>query len=165
MRAIRWFGLASLAAVVAACGGKDEAQVDEALSRDLSLAANAQPYGQQFVSPMEMGQYPQGYQQYPQQYAPYPQGYYPQQPAPAQVVYRAPATPRASSGTIYRAPAPAPQPTVRRNTKRDALIGATAGAIAGAAIGRDVKGAAIGAAAGGILGAVVGHTIDVERTP
>ena len=163
MRAIRWFGLASLAAVFAACGGKDEAKVDEALSRDLSLAATASPYGQQFVSPMEMGQYPQGYQQYPQGYSPYPQPVYYPQPAPQQVVYRAPARRTASSGTIYRAPAP--QPTIKRNTKRDALIGATAGAIAGAAIGRDVKGAAIGAAAGAILGGVVGHTIDVERTP
>lgn len=139
----------------AACNGKSESAVDEALSRDLALAATTQPYPQQFMSPMEMG-YAQGYGQYPQ----YP--VYGQQQQP---VYRYPApqpvaTRRASTGTIYRAPTRS-EPI--RHTKRDAMIGATAGAIAGAAIGRDVKGAVIGAAAGGLLGAVVGHTIDVER--
>ncbi|HEU4563569.1 MAG TPA: YMGG-like glycine zipper-containing protein [Gemmatimonadaceae bacterium] len=169
-------------ALLAACGreaDKPSAAAD-ALSRDLALAATAQPYGQQFVSPQELGyaqgQYPQPYPQgYPQPYgqpygyqpAPYGQQpvYYPQ-PAPQQVVYRAPArttSSASSSGRIYRAPAPAP--TVKRNTKRDAMIGATAGAVMGSVIGRDVKGAVIGAAAGGLLGAVVGHTIDVERTP
>lgn len=164
-------------ALLAACSreaDKPSAAAD-ALSRDLALAATAQPYGPQFVSPQELG-YAQGqYPQYPQPYgqpygyqpAPYgPQPvYYPQQ-APQQVVYRAPArstSGASSSGRIYRAPAPAP--TVKRNTKRDAMIGATAGAVMGSVIGRDVKGAVIGAAAGGLLGAVVGHTIDVEKSP
>jgi hypothetical protein len=159
------------AVVLAACGRQERTANagDEALSRDLALAATAQPYPQQFLSPQEMGYgqpYPQPYPQYG--YAT-PQGYYPaSQPA----IYRYPApapAPRStstrSSGTIYRAPAPAPEPTVKRNTKRDAVIGAAAGAIAGSVIGRDVKGAVIGAAAGGILGAVVGHTVDVERRP
>ncbi|MDQ3698242.1 MAG: YMGG-like glycine zipper-containing protein [Gemmatimonadota bacterium] len=155
-------------AIVAACVREaPRSSADDALSRDLAIAATPQPYGQQWISPQELG-YAQGQyaQPYGQPYGYAPPGYYP--PAPAPVVYRYPApapAPRAtsSSGQIYRAPAPAP--TIKRNTKRDAMIGATAGAVAGAAIGRDVKGAVIGAAAGGLLGAVVGHTIDVERSP
>jgi len=159
MRTYRWIAVIPvLLLAVAACGGESESAVDEALSRDLALAATAQPYPQQqFMSPMEMG-YAQGYPGY---------GQYPQYPVygQQQPVYRYPApqpvsTRRASTGTIYRAPTRS-EPI--RHTKRDAMIGATAGAIAGAVIGRDVKGAVIGAAAGGLLGAVVGHTIDIER--
>lgn len=157
----RWFLIVpAVALALAACSGRQQPQADDALSRDLSLAASAQPYqAQQYMSPAEMGyQGQQGY--YPQ-----PQGYYPQAypPRPAQVVYRYPApaaqrtVSRASSGTVY-----APREPVR-NTKRDALIGVAAGTIAGAAIGRDAKGALIGAAAGGLLGAIVGHTIDVQH--
>ena len=166
----RYLMLAPAAVLIAACGRQDRAASagDDALSRDLALAATAQPYPQQFVSPQELG-YGQPYQQpYPQYGYAAPQGYY---PAPQPAVYRYPApapAPRSTStrsGTIYRAPAPAPQPTVVRNTKRDAVIGAATGAIAGAVIGRDVKGAVIGAAAGGLLGAVVGHTVDVQKRP
>jgi hypothetical protein len=164
----RYLVLLPAAVMLAACGRQERTAgtADEALSRDLALAATAQQYPQQFVSPQELG-YGQPYQQYPQQYG-YgaPQGYY---PAPQPAVYRYPAPARRTtstrSGTIYRAPAPAPQPTVVRNTKRDAMIGAATGAIAGAVIGRDVKGAVIGAAAGGLLGAVVGHTVDVQKRP
>lgn len=163
MRTISRFLLVPAIALAAACGKEDRATStqNEMLSRDLALAASAQPYGQQFVSPQELGYAPQQYGQFGYGV---PQGYPHAQPVP--VVYRYPApvaqrtTAPRSSGTIYRAPAPR-EPV--RHTKRDAMIGATAGAIAGAAIGRDVKGAVIGAAAGGILGAVVGHTIDVER--
>jgi hypothetical protein len=163
-------------AIIAACGRADKPDATaDALSRDLQLAATAQPYGQQFVSPQEMGyagQYPQPYgmQQPYGAYGQYPQPaygqpvYYPQ--APTQVVYQPAPRRTSSSGTIYRAPSRVPSGTVtKRNTKRDALIGATAGAVMGSVIGRDVKGAVIGAAAGGLLGAVVGHTVDVQRAP
>ncbi len=148
MRWIRGLALVPLAALALACSGRDQPRrVDEALARDLGLAASPVP-PQQFVSPAELG-YAQGYQQ------PYGQGY----PAPTPVVYRSAPRRGASTGTIYRAPEPV------RHTKRDAMIGATAGAVTGAVIGRDVKGAVIGAAAGGLLGAVVGHTIDVDKRP
>src|ERR687896_435749 len=54
----------------AACGGSDdENRMDDALSKDLALAASVQPYQpQQFMSPYEMQygpQYPQGYYQQP----------------------------------------------------------------------------------------------------
>jgi hypothetical protein len=164
---VRWMIL-PVVAVLAACGGQDNSeQLDEALSRDLALAASMQYPQQQFMSPMEMGyaQYPYG--QYPQQqlYDQYGRPVYAPQPAaqgaPAQqAIYRAPApvrtTTRASTGTTVRR-----EPI--RHTKRDALIGATAGAVIGATISRDVKGALIGAAAGGLLGGVVGHTIDVQH--
>ncbi|HEX6534507.1 MAG TPA: YMGG-like glycine zipper-containing protein [Gemmatimonadaceae bacterium] len=178
MRRLRWFlAIPAVALTAAACSGKEQPKVDDALSRDLSLAATAQPYQpQQFVSPAEMG-----YGQLPQQgYAPGaypPQGYY---PAPQQVpvVYRsgypasapapAPAPRRtvrraSSSGPVYSSSAGSVQREPVRHTKRDALIGVAAGTIAGAAIGRDTKGALIGAAAGGLIGAAVGHSIDVEH--
>ena len=149
----------------AACGGADdESRMDDALSKDLALAASVQPYQpQQFMSPYEM--------QYGQQY-PQP-GYYPQPMYPQAPVYQ-----RVNQGGYYPAPAPAPRQTtarstgtvarqpvvVRRNTKRDAVIGATAGAAIGAVTSRDrLKGAVIGAVAGGVLGGVIGHTVDVER--
>jgi uncharacterized protein YcfJ len=157
---VRWL-IVPVVAVLAACGGQsDSERLDEALTRDLALAASMQYPQQQFMSPMEMGyaQYPYG--QYPQQmYGQYPQPVY-APPVAQQAIYRAPAparmTARASTGaTVRREPV--------RHTKRDALIGATAGAVIGATISRDVKGALIGAAAGGLLGGVVGHTIDVQH--
>jgi hypothetical protein len=160
---VRWM-IVPIVAVLAACGGQnDSEQVDEALTRDLALAASMQYPQQQFMSPMEMGysQYPYG--QYPQQqqlYDQYGRPVYTQQPVAQQAIYRAPApartTARASTGTTVRR-----EPV--RHTKRDALIGATAGAVIGATISKDVKGALIGAAAGGLIGGVVGHTIDVKH--
>ena len=159
---VRWM-IVPVVAVLAACGGQsDSERLDEALTRDLALAASMQYPQQQFMSPMEMGygQYPQPmYGQYPQPvYGQYPQPVY-GPPAAQQAIYRAPAPARrtaASTGTTARR-----QPV--RHTKRDALIGATAGAVIGATISKDVKGALIGAAAGGLLGGVVGHTIDVQH--
>ena len=155
--------------LAAACGGADdENRMDDALSKDLALAATVQPYQpQQFMSPYEMQQYAQ------QGYAP---GYYPQPMyAPAPPVYQ-----RVNQGGYSPAPAPAPRPAARRtasagtvarepvvvqrNTKRDAVIGAAAGAAIGAVTSRDrLKGAVIGAVAGGVLGGVIGHTVDVKR--
>jgi uncharacterized protein YcfJ len=148
-------------AVLAACGGQsDSERLDEALTRDLALAASMQYPQQQFMSPMEMG-YAQPYGQPQQQlYDQYGRPVYAPQPVAQQAIYRAPApartTARASTGTTVRR-----EPI--RNTKRDALIGATAGAVIGSVISKDVKGALIGAAAGGLLGGVVGHTIDVQH--
>lgn len=154
--------------LAAACGGSgdESAAMDDALSKDLALAATVQPYQpQQFMSPYEMQYGPQGY-------AP---GYYPQPGyAPAPPVYQ-----RVNQGGYYPAPAPAPRPAartssagrvarqpviVKRNTKRDAAIGAVTGAAIGAVTSSDrLKGAVIGAVAGGVLGGVIGHTVDVER--
>jgi hypothetical protein len=53
---------------------------------------------------------------------------------------------------------------VERNTRRDAAIGAAAGAVIGAATSKNkVKGAVVGAVLGGAAGAVIGHTIDVKK--
>jgi len=160
-RFVRWM-IVPVVAVLAACGGQsDSERLDEALTRDLALAASMQYPQQQFMSPMEMG-YAQPYGQPQQQvlYDQYGRPVYAPQPVAQQAIYRAPApartTARASTGTTVRR-----EPI--RNTKRDALIGATAGAVIGSVISKDVKGALIGAAAGGLLGGVVGHTIDVKH--
>ena len=160
-RFVRWM-IVPVVAVLAACGGQsDSERLDEALTRDLALAASMQYPQQQLMSPMEMG-YAQPYGQPQQQvlYDQYGRPVYAPQPVAQQAIYRAPApartTARASTGTTVRR-----EPI--RNTKRDALIGATAGAVIGSVISKDVKGALIGAAAGGLLGGVVGHTIDVKH--
>src|SRR5688500_7397667 len=58
---VRWL-IVPVVAVLAACGGQSESdRLDEALTRDLALAASMQYPQQQFMSPMEMG-----YGQYPQ---------------------------------------------------------------------------------------------------
>lgn len=152
--------LAPVLVLAAACGGKEEAKpVDAALSNDLALAAQAQPYmPQQFMSPMEQGMQPY----YGQPGYGMPQGYYPQA-QPQQVVYRAPTAhrtaTRATTGTVARRPV-----VVQRNTRRDAIIGAVGGAAIGAVTSRDkVKGAVIGGALGGVAGAIIGQTIDVKR--
>ena len=157
------------AAVLAAACGRDNASADDALSKDLQLASQAQPYmPQQVMNPSEMGY---AYNPYTGQFQPVPQTpyQYPQAQAPAPTVQRVatrPATVRrtstgASSGSrvVYQEPAP-----VKRNTKRDAVIGAAAGAVIGATVSRDkVKGGVIGAVAGGVLGGIIGHTVDVQR--
>ena len=144
--------------IAAACQGKDDAKLDDSLSKDLALASQVQPYPQQFVSPQEMGY--NGYAPYgqPQQYQVAQRGGY-YQTAP---VYSAPAPARrTSSASRSSGTTVARQPV--RNTKRDAVIGAVGGAAVGAVTSRDkVKGAIIGAAAGGILGGIIGHTVDTH---
>ncbi len=150
-------------AVVAACGGDDGNQMDEALRNDLSLASTMQPYQpQQFVSPMEQGYAPgYGYAQYQQQ----PNGYYyPAAPQPVAQqqprIYRAPARAPSSAGTATTGT------RVIKNTKRDAIIGGVAGAAIGAVTSRDkLKGAVIGGVAGSVLGAVIGNNVDVKKIP
>src|SRR5918992_2897130 len=104
---VRWMIL-PVVAVLAACGGQDNsAQLDEALSRDLALAASMQYPQPQFMSPMEMGDAQSAYGQYPQQqlYDQYGRPVYAPQPVAQQAIYRAPApapartTARASTGT------------------------------------------------------------------
>ena len=156
------------AAVLAAACGRDSSSADDALSKDLQLASQAQPYmPQQVMNPTEMGY---AYNPYTGQFQPVPQApyQYPQAQAPTvQRVATRPATTvrRTSSGSssgtrvVYQ---PAPEP--KRNTKRDAVIGAAAGAVIGATVSRDkVKGGVIGAVAGGVLGGIIGHTVDVQR--
>lgn len=155
--------------LLGACTGNDSL-ADAQRARDLEMALQAQRMqNPALVSPMEMGQQPQGGQwvyvppgqvppayAVPQQvYAPAPMPVYGPAPQP-QAVYR-------TASATRSAPAPARAPQRVTHVKRDAVIGAAAGAVAGAAIGRNVKGAVIGAAAGGLLGAVVGSTIDVDH--
>jgi hypothetical protein len=173
MRSLTKWLVVPAALIVAACGGDDK-PADDGLKNDLALASQMQPYQpQQFMSPMEAGLSPNGYQngyQYPNPTAQGP--YYPQQaqpvyypqPRPRATVRRVPASTRGrtSSGGVY-SPAPARREPIR-NTKRDAVIGAVAGGALGAVVSRDrVKGAVIGAVAGGVLGGIIGHTIDVKH--
>lgn len=145
--------------LAAACQSKDDSKLDDALSKDLALASQVQPYQpQQFVSPQEMGYNGYGSGQ-PQQYQVVQRGgYYQTAPvysAPAPVHRTSTSSASHSSGTVARQPV--------RNTKRDAVIGAVGGAAVGAVTSRDkVKGAIIGAAAGGILGGIIGRTIDTH---
>jgi hypothetical protein len=166
MKKIRMLLLVPAAVLAAACG-RDSSSADDALSRDLQLASQAQPYmPQQVTSPSEMGY---AYNPYTGQFQPVPQTPYQypqaQQPTVQRVSTRPAATRASSSGSsrvVYQ-PAPAPAP-VKRNTKRDAVIGAAAGAVIGATVSRDKgKGGVIGAVAGGVLGGIIGHTVDVQR--
>jgi hypothetical protein len=53
---------------------------------------------------------------------------------------------------------------VKKNTRRDAAIGAAAGAVLGAATSKNkVKGAVIGGVAGGVIGAIIGNNVDVQK--
>ena len=166
MKNIKMLLLVPAALLAAACG-RDNSSADDALSKDLQLASQAQPYmPQQVMNPSEMGY---AYNPYTGQFQPVPQTpyQYPQAQAPTvQRVATRPATVRrtssgSSAGTrvVYQEPAP-----IKRNTTRDAIIGAAAGAVIGATVSRDkVKGGIIGAAAGGVLGGIIGHTVDVQR--
>lgn len=158
--------------LLGACNGND-GLADAQRARDLEMALQAQRMqNPALVSPMEMGQQPQGGQwvyvppgQVPPAYA-VPQQVYGPAPMPVygpapQPVYRTATVARSAPAPERSAPVRAPQRVT--HVKRDAVIGAAAGAVAGAAIGRNVKGAVIGAAAGGVLGAVVGSTIDVDH--
>lgn len=153
-----------VALLAAACSGNGN-KTDDALKNDLALASQAQPYGAQYMSPLEQGQNP---------YAPYGYNPYVAQQYQAQRVAPAPAPVRrvsttssarrsSSSGTTVRA---STQTRVIKHTKRDAAIGAAAGAVIGAVASKDkVKGGLIGAAVGGVLGAVIGNNVDVKRVP
>ena len=161
MRSILKYIAIPAVVLAAACQSKDDSKLDDALSKDLALASQVQPYQpQQFVSPQEMGY--NGYAPYgqPQQYQVVQRGGY-YQTAP---VYSAPApVRRTSTSTVRRSSGTAVAREPVRNTTRDAVIGAVGGAAVGAVTSRDkVKGAIIGAAAGGILGGIIGHTIDTH---
>jgi hypothetical protein len=162
MKNIKMLLLVPAAVLAAACGR--DSSTDDALSKDLQLASQAQPYmPQQFTSPTEMGY---AYNPYTGQFQPVPQVpyQYPQAQQPTvQRVSTRPATVRRTSSGSGRVVSSAPAP-VKRNTKRDAVIGAAAGAVIGATVSRDrMKGAVLGGVAGGVLGGIIGHTIDVQR--
>lgn len=148
--------------LAAACSKTDDTKLDDALSKDLALASQVQPYQQQFMSPTEQA-YGQPYYGQPQQYQAVQRvgGYYQPQPvyqAPAPVRRTSTSSGARTSGTTQ----PARQPV--RHTGRDAAIGAGAGAVIGVVTSRDkVKGGVVGAAAGAVLGAIVGHTVDVQH--
>ncbi len=163
--------------VLTACNGAEN-KVDEQLRADLSAAAQAPGYRQQFASPAELG-YPQGYAPGMQQgYAPYP-GQYPQpyppqaygypQPYPQQAQTRVVYVPQ--SGTVRRAGTVGGSGSAsgsgsgavygeRRQTQKGAIIGAASGAAIGVISSRDkAKGAAIGALGGAVLGGLIGHQV------
>ena len=160
---VKWMAIPAVV-IAAACSNKDDSKLDDALSKDLALASQVQPYQQQqFVSPQEMGY--NGYAPYGQpmqaQVAQRAGGYYQQAP-----VYSAPAPTR--TRTVYRSSGSstgtrtASQPV--RHTGRDAAIGAAAGTVIGVVTSRDkVKGGVVGAAAGAVLGGIIGHTVDVQH--
>jgi hypothetical protein len=146
--------------LAAACSKNDDAKLDDALSKDLALASQVQPYQpQQYMSPMEQGYGPYG-QPMMYQTAQRPGGYYQPQPvyqAPAPVVRRTSTSTSRSTGTVAQR-----EPV--RHTGRDAAIGAAAGTVIGVVTSRDkVKGGVVGAAAGAVLGGIIGHTVDVQH--
>ena len=163
---VKWMAIPAVV-LAAACSNKDDSKLDDALSKDLALASQVQPYQpQQFVSPQEMGynQYGQPVYGYGQPIPVNQRGAY--QTAP---VYSAPAPTRTrtvyrssgssasrSTGTVAREPV--------RHTGRDAAIGAAAGTVIGVVTSKDkVKGGVVGAAAGAVLGGIIGHTVDVKH--
>ena len=162
MRRLNWIALVPLAFAAAACR-KDNAAAD-ALKADLSLAAQAQPYAAQPISPTEAGLASQ------QLAATAPRTTTHIVSAPGHLsstLHRSSGASRSSSrgsGTYY--PAPAPKPGVVKHTQRDAAIGAAAGAVRGATTSRNkIKGGIIGAAVGGILGGVIGNNVDKSTRP
>jgi hypothetical protein len=70
----------------------------------------------------------------------------------------------ASSGDVDVGTRSEGRVVVKKNTRRDAAIGAAAGAVLGAATSRNkVKGAVIGGVAGGVIGAIIGNNVDVQK--
>ncbi len=150
---------------------------DTALSRDLNLANQAQPF-QRLDSLSAMETAPMATGEEPATVAPPvpvrrstassatsasrgTRGY------PASTRRRSASSGRtttASSGDVdVRAPGGG-RVIVKKNTKRDAAIGAAAGAVLGAATSRNkVKGAVIGGVAGGVIGAIIGNNVDVQK--
>jgi hypothetical protein len=162
---VKWMAIPAVV-LAAACSNKDDSKLDDALSKDLALASQVNPYPQQFVSPQEMGYNGYAPNGQPMQYqaAQRAGGYYQQAPvyqAPAptrtRTVYRSSGTSASrSSGTVARQPV--------RHTARDAAIGAAAGTVIGVVTTKDkVKGGVVGAAAGAVLGGIIGHTVDVQH--
>ncbi len=154
-----------IAAVLAmACGNHGTPAVDAALSTDLALASQVQPFGaQQALSPAEVGNVAQ------QNLAPRTIPSAPRAATPARRTSTARRTNASRSSTARTGgsgyPARAtPAEVVVKHTQRDAAIGAVAGAVIGATTSRNkVRGGVIGAAVGGILGGVIGNNVDKER--
>jgi hypothetical protein len=166
---------------LAACNRGDDASKlasDTALSRDLNLANQAQPF-QRLDSMSALETTPA-----PAAAAPYAAAPAPRSTASSASTRRATSSPRrttrsypastrrrstssgrsstASSGDVgVRSEG---RVVVQKNTRRDAAIGAAAGAVLGAATSRNkVKGAVVGGVAGGVLGAIIGNNVDVKK--
>ena len=146
-------------ALAGACGGDDkQLAADSALSADLSLANQMEPFGP--IDSTEAGL--AALSASPGARA---------ATAPRSTARSSTRRTAASSGTRSSTSGGAVQSTsggeviVKKNTKRDAIIGAAAGAAIGAATSKDkVKGAVIGGVVGGVLGGVIGNNVDVQKT-
>jgi hypothetical protein len=148
---------------------------DTALSRDLNLANQAQPYRLDSISPLETPQMAAADEPAPMAAAPTPVRRTTASSASATrrarssptSTRRSPTTRRtstASSGDVDVGTRSEGRVVVKKNTKRDAAIGAAAGAVLGAATSRNkVKGAVIGGVAGGVIGAIIGNNVDVQK--
>ncbi len=170
-------GLAMIGLVACDRGaGTNSLAADTALSRDLNLADQAQPFGGlDSVSALETA--PTAIAEEPAPVAaPAPTRRPPASSAtsnrrstrsyPASTRRRSTGSGRsttASSGDVDIGTRSEGRVIVKKNTKRDAAIGAAAGAVLGAATSRNrVKGAVIGGVAGGVIGAIIGNNVDVQ---
>jgi hypothetical protein len=162
---------------VAACDrGQDANKLasDTALTRDLNLANQAQPFqGLDSMSALETA--PTQSEPTPLAAAPAPRSRASSASSTRRSTRTYPTSTRrrstsggrtstASSGDVDVGTRSEGRVVVQRNTRRDAAIGAAAGAVIGAATSKNkVKGAVVGAAAGGVLGAIIGHNVDVKK--
>ena len=150
---------------------------DTALSRDLNLASQAQPFRLDSVSALETAQMAPAQEAEPIAAAPAPARRTRSSAAsstrrsrsyPTSTRRRSTSSGRTSTSSSGDVAVSAPSEgrvVVKKNTKRDAAIGAAAGAVLGAATSRNkVKGAVIGGVAGGVIGAIIGNNVDVKKT-
>lgn len=171
---VTMLGLA-LAALAACDRGSNANSLasDTALSRDLNLANQAQPYRLDSISALETAQMAAAEEPAPVAAAAAPvrrttassarrTRSYPTSTRRSTSTRR---TSTASSGDVDVGTRSEGRVVVKKNTKRDAAIGAAAGAVLGAATSRNrVKGAVIGGVAGGVIGAIIGNNVDVKKT-
>jgi hypothetical protein len=148
---------------------------DTALSRDLNLANQAQPYRLDSISALETAQMAPAEETAPVAVSPAPARRSASSPGSSTRRTRSSAsstrrsssarrTSTASSGDVDVGTRSEGRVVVKKNTRRDAAIGAAAGAVLGAATSRNkVKGAVIGGVAGGVLGAIIGNNVDVKK--
>jgi hypothetical protein len=172
---VTMIGLAMIA--LAACDRGKSANTlggDTALSRDLNLASQAQPYQRlDSLSGLETAPTATAAEDPSLAAAPAPTGRRSTSSAsstrgrsyPVSTRRRSTSSGRsttASSGDVSTRSEG--RVIVKKNTKRDAAIGAAAGAVIGAATSRNkVKGAVIGGVAGGVIGAIIGNNVDVQK--
>ena len=174
---VTMIGLAMTA--LAACDRGSDANSlasDTALSRDLNLANQVQPFGLDSVSALETAQLAPAEESPPVAAARAPvRRTTASSASPSRRTRSYPTSTRrrstssgrtstASSGDVATSTPSEGRVIVKKNTKRDAAIGAAAGAVLGAATSRNkVKGAVIGGVAGGVIGAIIGNNVDVQK--